>query len=135
MAKDKMIEIDVSMPDGSKKHLTESAGISIGEIADKVFKGDSREYVAARSSGKLRELTRKLSSSCEVEFITPHSVIGFDMYKRSLILLMLSAIDNVVDNLEKLYESQEELRNEEMELKEAIIDNTAYWNAKAESMI
>ena len=103
MAKDKMIEIDVSMPDGSKKHLTEAVGISIGEIADKVFKGDSREYVAAISSGKLSELTRKLSSSCEVEFITPHSVIGFDMYKRSLILLMLSAIDNVVDKKEGEY--------------------------------
>lgn len=49
--------------------------------------------------------------------------------------MLNDAIDNVVDNLEKLYESQEELRNEEMELKEAIVDNTAYWNAKAESMI
>ena len=49
--------------------------------------------------------------------------------------MLNDAIDNVVDNLEKLYESQEELRNEEIELKEAVKDNTAYWNAKAESMI
>ena len=90
MAKDKEIQIDVRMPDGSIKSLTETSGVSVGEIAEKVFKEDSRNYVAARSAGKLRELTRKLSTGCELEFITPDSVVGFDMYNRSLILLMLS---------------------------------------------
>jgi Uridine kinase len=103
MAKDKMIEIDVRMSDGSIKHLTESMGISVGEIAEKVYKEDSRKYVCARTSGKLRELTRKLSSSCELEFITPDSVVGFDLYKRSLVLLMLSAVDSVADKKEGEY--------------------------------
>ena len=103
MAKDKEIQIDVRMPDGSIKSLTETSGVSVGEIAEKVFKEDSRNYVAARSAGKLRELTRKLSTGCELEFITPDSVVGFDMYKRSLILLMLSAIDNVTDQKEGEY--------------------------------
>ncbi len=103
MAKDKEIQIDVRMPDGSIKSLTETSGVSVGEIAEKVFKEDSRNYVGARSAGKLRELTRKLSTGCELEFITPDSVVGFDMYKRSLILLMLSAIDNVTDQKEGEY--------------------------------
>ncbi len=103
MAKEKMINIDVRMSDGSIKHLTEASGISVGEIADKVYKEDSRNYFAARSLGKLRELTRKLSTGCELEFITPDSAVGFDMYKRSLILLMLSAIDTVMDQKEGEY--------------------------------
>lgn len=44
------------------------------------------------------------------------------------------AIDNVIDGLSKLYESQQELRDEEMELKEALLDNTLYWNTQAESL-
>ena len=44
------------------------------------------------------------------------------------------AIDNVIDGLSKLYESQQELRDEEMELKEALLDNTLYWNSQAESL-
>jgi lactaldehyde reductase len=38
------------------------------------------------------------------------------------------AIDNVIEGLEKLYEKQEEVREEEMELKQALLDNTLYWN-------
>ena len=48
--------------------------------------------------------------------------------------LLDEAIDNVIDGLSKLYESQEELRNEEMELKEALLDNTLYWNQQAEQL-
>ena len=103
MAKEKMIDITVKLEDGSNKVFTETAGISVGEIAKRVYKEDSRKYVAARSAGKLRELTRKLGSGCTLEFITLDSVIGFDMYKRSLVLLMLSAIDNLSDRKEGEY--------------------------------
>ena len=48
--------------------------------------------------------------------------------------LLDEAIDNVVDELSKLYESQEKLRDEEMELKEALLDNTLYWNNQAEAL-
>ena len=48
--------------------------------------------------------------------------------------LLDEAIDNVIDGLSKLYESQEELRNEEMELKQALLDNTLYWNQQAENL-
>ena len=48
--------------------------------------------------------------------------------------LLDEAIDNVVDELSKLYESQEKLREEEMELKEALLDNTLYWNSQAEAL-
>ena len=103
MAKEKMIDITVRMDDGSTKVFTEPSGISVSDIAKKAFKEESSKYVGARSAGKLRELTRKLSSSCELEFITLDSVIGFDMYKRSLILLMLSAVDNLTEQKEGEY--------------------------------
>ena len=103
MAKEKMIDITVRMDDGSTKVFTEPSGISVSDIAKKTFKEESSKYVGARSAGKLRELTRKLSSSCELEFITLDSVIGFDMYKRSLILLMLSAVDNLTEQKEGEY--------------------------------
>jgi len=48
--------------------------------------------------------------------------------------LLDEAIDSVVDELSKLYESQEKLRDEEMELKEALLDNTLYWNNQAEAL-
>lgn len=48
--------------------------------------------------------------------------------------LLDEAIDNIVDGLSDLYESQQELRDTEIELKEALIDNTAYWNSEAERL-
>jgi len=48
--------------------------------------------------------------------------------------LLDSAIDDVIDGLSKLYESQQELRDEEIELKEALLENTIYWNSQAEGL-
>ena len=93
MSKNKQIEIIVVLDDGSEKHLTEESGISVGEVAKKIYKNDERKYVAAKVSGKLRELSAKINSDCRMQFISTDSVIGFNMYKRTLILLMLSAVD------------------------------------------
>lgn len=46
--------------------------------------------------------------------------------------LLDEQVDNIIDGMQKLYESQEETRNVEIELKEAIIDNTALINSQAE---
>lgn len=45
-----------------------------------------------------------------------------------------SAIDDILSSIKELYESQEETREVEIELKEALIENTAYWNQQAESV-
>ena len=46
--------------------------------------------------------------------------------------LLDEAIDDVIDGMQKLYEEQEENRQVEIELKEALIDNTEYWYNQAE---
>ena len=48
--------------------------------------------------------------------------------------LLDSAIDNVIDGLSELYESQQELRETEMELKDALLENTLYWNMQAQDL-
>lgn len=48
--------------------------------------------------------------------------------------LLDDAVDNIIDGLSKLYESQQELLDEEIELKEALIDNTAFWNSQAQEL-
>ncbi len=52
--------------------------------------------VAAITDGKLRELGFKLKNDTEVKPITVSSVIGFDMYKRSLLLLLFKALHDVI---------------------------------------
>lgn len=45
-----------------------------------------------------------------------------------------SKIDDIINELNELYESQSDLRNTEIELKEALKDNVLYWNSRAESV-
>jgi len=70
------------------------AGVRISEIAADCE--DTGLYVAAFANGKLRELGAKLGRDTELEFVKIDSVIGYDMYKRSLILLMLKAFKDVL---------------------------------------
>lgn len=48
--------------------------------------------------------------------------------------LLDESIDSVIENMQKLAEKQDELRQVEIELKEALLDNTAYWNQQAEQV-
>lgn len=43
-------------------------------------------------------------------------------------------IDSAIENMQKLAEKQDELRQTEVELKEALIENTMYWNQQAEGV-
>lgn len=44
------------------------------------------------------------------------------------------SIDSAIENMQKLAEKQDELRQTEVELKEALIENTMYWNQQAEGV-
>lgn len=44
------------------------------------------------------------------------------------------SIDSAIENMQKLAEKQDELRQTEVELKEALLDNTMYWNQQAEGV-
>ena len=56
--------------------------------------------VAAIVDGKLRELSYKLKGDATLEPVKVSSVIGFDMYKRSLLLLMFKAFHDVLGDAE-----------------------------------
>lgn len=43
-------------------------------------------------------------------------------------------IDDVIENIQKLSEKQDELRQAEIELKEALLDDALYWNMTAETV-
>lgn len=83
----------------------------------------------AQKEKKLSLMQRDTSGSNELEVRNLEDEIENDRQS-----LLDQAIDNVIDGLSKLYESQQELRDEEMELKEALIDNTLYWNTQAEAL-
>ena len=83
----------------------------------------------AQKEKKLSLMQRDTSGSNELETRKLEEEIQQDRES-----LLDQAIDNVIDGLSKLYESQQELRDEEMELKNALLDNTLYWNQQAEAL-
>lgn len=48
--------------------------------------------------------------------------------------LLDDSIDSAIENMQKLAEKQDELRQTEVELKEALLENTMYWNQQAEGV-
>ncbi len=48
--------------------------------------------------------------------------------------LLDEEVDNILDNMEEMNDNISELHETEIELKQAILDNTAYWNSQAETI-
>ncbi len=57
---------------------------------------DTKQVVAAYVNGKLRELRVEVEPEDKVEFIPYFSSIGYDFYKRSIILLLMKAARDVI---------------------------------------
>lgn len=86
-----MKEIIVKIRDGEEvRELTLESGTPLLRLVnqDPTF---GQIVVAAKVNGRLVELGQKLYKSAEVEFVTTADPIGYEMYKRSLILLMVRA--------------------------------------------
>ena len=62
-----------------------------------------RKYIAALVDGKLRELRYQLEGNSVVEFVGMETVIGFDIYKRGLTLLMLKSFKDVLGERNDYY--------------------------------
>jgi len=73
------------------------------ELYEKQFGENKYEVVAATVNRRLRELNANVKPDDEVEFIKTNSKIGFDLYKRSIILLMLKAAKDVLNKHEADY--------------------------------
>ena len=54
-----------------------------------------KKFVAAKVNGMLQELPAELSEDAAIEPVERNSTIGYDMYKRSLVMLFLSAYTDV----------------------------------------
>lgn len=66
------------------------------ELAKYAKKNYDNDIILAKVNGKLTELTKEVDDDDEVEFVTTDTVIGNLTYKRSVCMLMLSAIYDIV---------------------------------------
>ena len=77
--------------ENNEKNITVSEGITLAELVANYLPGYEKDYVGAFVDGRLCELGKKVKSDSEVVLLPLSSPIGYDMYKRSIILLMLKA--------------------------------------------
>ncbi len=74
------------------------AGTTLLELAKRFEEREDHAIVLAYLDGKLCELFKEVTDQCEVQFLTLADEIGFSSYKRSTTLLMLKAIDDVMEH-------------------------------------
>lgn len=73
-------------------------GATLLELAKKYQEREPHDIVLAYMDGKLCELFKPLQEGAEVRFLTTADEIGFQSYKRSATLLMLKAIDDIMEH-------------------------------------
>ena len=103
MAKDKQINVEVIISDKINETKTFASGVTLKQILDSFQVENSKDYVAAFLNDTLKEMNWKVFKDSKVEFISKTSVIGFDLYKRSIILLMLKAAKDILCKPEGSY--------------------------------
>lgn len=72
------------------------AGTTFSDLAAQLYGEKRYGYAAAFADGKLSELGSALPEGAKISFVPVSSEIGFEIYKRSLVLLLLSAFHDVV---------------------------------------
>lgn len=70
-------------------------GTSYLAAAKEYQKEYAQDIVLATVNGKLRELNKRMSEGEEISFLTVSDKVGFSVYRRSVLLLMLRAIQQV----------------------------------------
>ena len=73
-------------------------GTTLLELAKKFQDREKHDIVLAYMNAKLCELFKPVQDGCEVRFLTTADEIGYHSYKRSATLLMLKAIDDVMEH-------------------------------------
>lgn len=88
--------------DGEDREYQE--GILLEAIADEYQEKYDNLIALAIVNGKIRELSKKLKSDCELKFITLKDTIGHATYVRTSLMIMAKAVQDVVgkENLTKL---------------------------------
>lgn len=75
---------------GEKKKYP--CGTSFYKIAKDYQHHYEQDILLVMANGRLRELHRELEEDCQLTFLTAEDKIGFDAYRRSMVLLLLKAI-------------------------------------------
>ncbi len=86
-----MIQVTI----GDKTHEVEE-GVSLEELAAKYGTCEKGDIVLAYMDNHLCELYKTVQESTEVRFVSTAEKIGFDTYKRSMILMMMKAFRDVL---------------------------------------
>ena len=93
MKEDKLITLEI---DGEKKQFPR--GITYRELAEQYQDREENRILLAMADNRLRELCRKAKDGVRVKFITMADPAGYNAYRRSMCLMMLKAIHNVLDH-------------------------------------
>ena len=92
-----ILEISPDFKGEVQRHQIEvEAGTTIQSLVDTYYTDSKYKMAGAFVSGRLAELGDKIERECEIKLLPTNSIIGYDMYKRSLILLMLKAVKDVL---------------------------------------
>ena len=91
--------------------MTDMINVKVGEVTKQYTEGTSfieiakdfessydSPIVLVLKNGKLTEMFKKVSSDCEIEFLTLKTNPGIEAYKRSATIIMLKAFYDVVGN-------------------------------------
>ena len=70
-------------------------GITLAQLAQEKQSEYKDKIILANVNGKLKELGEEYTPDKEVTFVTTSTSIGNETYRRSVVLLMLAAIDKV----------------------------------------
>ena len=71
--------------------------ILLSELANQHQSEYEYPIILAMVDGKLMELNKKVSDYINISFITTNDYIGLQTYKRSVTLMMLSAVYDIAD--------------------------------------
>ena len=79
-------------------------GTTYEQIAEEYQEQYSDDVVLVFADGKLQELPKKAKQGCKIEFVTTASSVGIATYRRSMCLLLVKAIYDVVgrENVKKV---------------------------------
>ena len=95
---DDRIRVKVITPE-EEQEMTVMSGTTMAELIRLAYPDKRRWYPAVFHEEKVKELSDRITESSEVELIPVDSVIGFDMYKRSLIFLTIKAYHDITNML------------------------------------
>lgn len=77
-------------------------GMTLAQLAAEKQNEYKDEIILANVNGKLKELGEEYIPDSDVTFVTTSTSIGNETYRRSVVLLMLAAIEKIDRNIDRV---------------------------------